>query len=88
VAQVVKASPAEITCFHVYNKEHNVPKMKTKRGAKKRFKISSNGRIKRAQAFKNHILTKKTSKTKRQLRGTVGMDKSDKAAVYKMMPYA
>jgi large subunit ribosomal protein L35 len=46
-----------------------MPKMKTKSGAKKRFKISPSGRIKRSQAFKRHILTKKDTKTKRQLRG-------------------
>ena len=43
-----------------------MPKMKTKSGAKKRFKVSSSGRIKRSQAFKRHILTKKTTKAKRQ----------------------
>ena len=46
-----------------------MPKMKTKSGAAKRFKIRSSGSIKRSQAFKRHILTKKTTKSKRQLRG-------------------
>jgi large subunit ribosomal protein L35 len=46
-----------------------MPKMKTKTGAKKRFKISPSGRIKRSHAYKRHILTKKDTKTKRQLRG-------------------
>ena len=65
-----------------------MPKMKTKSSAKKRFKASANGRIKRSQAFKRHILTKKTTKVKRQLRGTVGVHDSDKAMVRAMMPYA
>ena len=42
-----------------------MPKMKTKSGAKKRFKVSASGRVKRGQAFKRHILTKKTTKGKR-----------------------
>ncbi|MDR2508424.1 MAG: 50S ribosomal protein L35 [Candidatus Accumulibacter sp.] len=65
-----------------------MPKIKTKSGAKKRFKISANGHIKRAQAFKRHILTKKTTKSKRQLRGMVGVHDSDKAMVRAMLPYA
>ena len=65
-----------------------MPKMKTKSGAKKRFKVSASGRIKRAQAFKRHILTKKTTKGKRQLRGMIGIHESDKALVLAMMPYA
>ena len=43
-------------------------KMKTHKGAKKRFKITGSGKIKRMRAFKSHILTKKTSKRKRRLR--------------------
>ena len=62
--------------------------MKTKSGAKKRFNVLGGGRIKRAQAFKRHILTKKTTKNKRQLRGTVMVHSSDVASVKSMMPYA
>ncbi|MBW7903118.1 MAG: 50S ribosomal protein L35 [Rhodocyclaceae bacterium] len=65
-----------------------MPKMKTKSGAKKRFKLRSSGGIKRSQAFKRHILTKKTTKSKRQLRGMTGVHDSDKAQVRAMMPYA
>ena len=65
-----------------------MPKMKTKSGAKKRFKLNSSGRIKRGQAFKSHILTKKTTKSKRQLRGMVGVHDADKAMVRAMIPYA
>lgn len=65
-----------------------MPKMKTKSSAKKRFKVLGNGKIKRSQAFKRHILTKKSTKTKRQLRGTTLVHKSDVASVKTMLPYA
>jgi large subunit ribosomal protein L35 len=45
-----------------------MPKMKTHKGAKKRFKITGTGKVRRYKAFKSHILTKKTSKRKRRLR--------------------
>ena len=45
-----------------------MPKMKTHKGAKKRFKITGSGKVKRMRAFKSHILTKKSSKKKRHLR--------------------
>lgn len=63
-------------------------KMKVKSGAKKRFRIRSNGTIKRGQAFKRHLLTKKNTKNKRQLRGTVGVHKSNVAAVQAMLSFA
>lgn len=65
-----------------------MPKMKTKSGAKKRFKVLGSGKIKRSQAFKRHILTKKTTKSKRQLRGMCQVHSSDVASVKSMMPYA
>jgi large subunit ribosomal protein L35 len=65
-----------------------MPKMKTKSSAKKRFKVRAGGSIKRGQAFKRHILTKQTTKSKRQLRGITGVHDSDKAQVRAMMPYA
>ena len=65
-----------------------MPKMKTKSSAKKRFKVRAGGSIKRSQAFKRHILTKKTAKNKRQLRGTTGVHESNTASVRAMMPYA
>ena len=65
-----------------------MPKLKTKSGAKKRFTVSASGRIKRSQAFKRHILTKKDTKTKRQLRGMTEVHASDKAMVRSMLPYA
>ena len=65
-----------------------MPKMKTKSGAKKRFKVLGNGGVKRAHAFKRHILTKKTTKNKRQLRGITNVADSDVKAIRAMMPYA
>jgi len=65
-----------------------MPKMKTKSSAAKRFKVRGSGSIKRAQAFKRHILTKKTTKNKRQLRGITGVHPRDAAAVHSMLPYA
>jgi large subunit ribosomal protein L35 len=70
------------------NKGVVMPKMKTKSSAKKRFKVRAGGSIKRSQAFKRHILTKKTTKTKRQLRGTTEVHASNTASVRAMMPYA
>ncbi|MBC7489390.1 MAG: 50S ribosomal protein L35 [Glaciimonas sp.] len=63
-----------------------MPKMKTKSGAKKRFRVRPGGTIKRGQAFKRHILTKKTTKTKRQLRGSVGVHDTDMVSVRLMLP--
>ena len=65
-----------------------MPKMKTKKSASKRFIVRGSGSIKRGQAFKRHILTKKTTKNKRQLRGTENVSKVDVPAVKTMMPYA
>ena len=65
-----------------------MPKMKTKSGAKKRFKVSTSGRIKRGQAFKRHILTKKTTKSKRQLRGMTEVHAADEKLIRAMLPYA
>ena len=65
-----------------------MPKMKTKSGAAKRFKVRAGGSIKRSQAFKRHILTKKTTKSKRQLRGTTEVHATNTASIRSMMPYA
>lgn len=65
-----------------------MPKLKTKRGAAKRFKITGSGQIKRTQANLRHILTKKPTKRKRQLRGTTEVFSGDKRAVRSMLPYA
>jgi large subunit ribosomal protein L35 len=65
-----------------------MPKMKTKSGAAKRFKVRASGSVKRGQAGKRHILTKKTTKSKRQLRGSTGVHKTNAASVKAMLPYA
>lgn len=64
-----------------------MPKIKTHSGAKKRFNLTKNGKVKRAHAFKSHILNKKTTKRKRNLRKTTIADKTNTAAVKKLIPY-
>ena len=65
-----------------------MPKMKTKSGAAKRFKALAGGRVKRSKAGLRHILTKKSTKRKRHLRGTTVIDVTNNRAVRAMMPYA
>ncbi len=65
-----------------------MPKMKTKSGAKKRFTVRAGGTVKRGSAFKRHILTKKSTKTKRQLRGVQAVRETDVKSVRAMMTYA
>ncbi len=65
-----------------------MPKMKTKSSAKKRFRVRPGGTVKCGQAFKRHILTKKTTKSKRQLRGMTNVNESDVMSVLRMMPSA
>jgi len=62
--------------------------MKTKKSASKRFSVRGSGSIKRGQAFKRHILTKKTTKNKRHLRGSTAVHESNVVSVRAMMPYA
>ncbi len=65
-----------------------MPKMKTKRGAAKRFRVMGSGAIKRTRSNLRHILTKKTTKRKRKLRGMTAVCPSDVKAIKSMMPYA
>ena len=62
-----------------------MPKLKTKSGAKKRFKVTGTGKIKRKHAFKNHILTKKETKQKRRLGNKALVSKSDMHNVKDML---
>lgn len=62
-----------------------MPKLKTKSGAKKRFKITGTGKIKHKRAFKNHILTKKETKQKRRLGHMALVNKSDMDNVKAML---
>ena len=64
-----------------------MPKIKTRRGAAKRFKVTGSGRILRAKAFRRHILTKMTRKRKRQLRRKTLVHPTDLANVRKQIPY-
>jgi len=65
-----------------------MPKLKTNRGAAKRFKRTGTGRFKRSQAFLNHILTKKSTKRKRHLRSQLVVSSSDEAQLKRMLPYS
>lgn len=65
-----------------------MPKLKSNRGAAKRFKKTASGGFKRAQSHLNHILTKKSTKRKRHLRSTLQVAQQDVAAVRKMLPYS
>ena len=64
-----------------------MPKLKTHSGAKKRFKLSKNGKVIRAHANKRHILNKKTTKRKRGLRQNAVTDKTNVAQVKRLIPY-
>ena len=64
-----------------------MPKVKTHRGAAKRFGKTGSGKIRRRHAFANHILTKKSSKRKRNFRRAAIMDRGDAARVQQLIPY-
>ena len=65
-----------------------MPKLKTHRGARKRFKVTAKKKILRSKAFKRHILTKKSAKRKRHLRGGTIVKPADAKNVERMLPYA
>ena len=64
-----------------------MPKVKTHSGAKKRFRLTKSGRVKRSHAYKSHILTKKSTKRKRSLRQGAYADVTNEAAIKRMIPY-
>lgn len=64
-----------------------MPKIKTHRGAAKRFNVTGSGKIKRNKAFKRHILNKKSAKRKRTLRKADYVSHGDFAAIRKLIPY-
>lgn len=64
-----------------------MPKMKTKKAAAKRFKKTGTGKLKRMKAYKSHILTKKTTKRKRNLRKATMTDASNVKNMKKILPY-
>ena len=64
-----------------------MPKIKTKRAAAKRFSTTGTGKLKRNKAYKRHILTKKTTKTKRNLRKATMTDETNVKNMKKILPY-
>jgi len=64
-----------------------MPKLKTHRGAAKRFKKTATGKFLRSKAFKQHILTSKSKKRKRAMRGTAVVSKADSRKLALMLPY-
>ena len=64
-----------------------MPKIKTKREAAKRYSTTGTGKLKRNKAYKRHILTKKTTKTKRNLRKPAMTDKTNVKNMKKILPY-
>ena len=64
-----------------------MPKVKTKRAAAKRFKKTASGKLKRNKAYKSHILTKKTTKRKRNLRQATITDATNVKNMKKILPY-
>ena len=65
-----------------------MPKMKTKKSAAKRFRVRPGGTVKRGQAFKRHILTKKSTKTKRHLRGSTAVHATNMGHMAQMLPFS
>ena len=64
-----------------------MPKIKTHRGAAKRLDVTKNGKLKRAKAYRRHILTKKSTKRKRNLRKSALVDDTNVKTMKKIMPY-
>ncbi len=64
-----------------------MPKMKTSKSAAKRFKVTGTGKLKRNKAYKRHILTKKSTKTKRNLRKPTTVDQTNVKNMKKILPY-
>jgi large subunit ribosomal protein L35 len=64
-----------------------MPKIKTHRGAAKRFSLTGTGRVKRSKAYASHILTSKTTKRKRNLRKSAILDHADEREIKRLIPY-
>ena len=69
------------------SREEAMPKLKTKRGAAKRFKKTGSGKIIRSKAFGNHILTKKTTKRKRSIRKSEVINSANVKSIRRLIPY-
>ena len=64
-----------------------MPKLKTHRGAAKRFSLTGTGKVKRSKAYRSHILTSKTTKRKRNLRKSAILDDRDTPGIKRLIPY-
>lgn len=64
-----------------------MPKIKTHRGAAKRFSLTGTGKVRRNKAFASHIMTSKTTKRKRNLRKSTVLDKTNEKRIKSMLPY-
>ena len=64
-----------------------MPKIKTNRGAAKRFSKTASGKLKHRQSHRSHILTKKSTKRKRQLRSIILLNDNDQKAAARLVPY-
>jgi large subunit ribosomal protein L35 len=64
-----------------------MPKMKSNSGAKKRFRFTGTGKVRQGKAYASHILTKKSSKRKRRIRGLAVADSTTAKQVHEMLPY-
>jgi large subunit ribosomal protein L35 len=82
-----KKGPLAPSTVDSQKKEKHVPKLKTNRGAAKRFKKTGTGKIKAKKAFARHILTKKSTNRKRGLRRPKVIERTDTKGIKKLIPY-
>ena len=82
------ASPARGLVATFRTNEVEMPKMKTKSGAKKRFRLTASGKVRGSAAFLSHNLRRRSQKMKRQARGTMILCDADARIVKKFLPYA
>lgn len=83
-AALAKAASLLTYCYPL---ENTMPKMKSNRGAAKRFRKTASGKIKRGSAFRRHILTKKSTSRKRHLRGVSYVERCDMRELQRLLPY-
>jgi large subunit ribosomal protein L35 len=88
-AASIPARPAKVACLDARDslKETEMPKMKTKSSAKKRFKVTASGLVKAGQAGKRHGMIKRTKKFIRDARGTTVLSAQDTKIIMTYMPY-
>jgi len=72
----------------IFFMEEEMPKLKTHRGAAKRFKVTATGKIKRGKGYKSHLLTSKSSKRMRNLRTATLVNERDHDGIKKLLPYS